>query len=143
MTIRNVLEETIPRPVLWPVSYDSASEFWEGAKRHELIFQKCKECGKWLHLPRPMCPACNSTEIEWVQSSGKGSVFSHVTYHQSADPAYKAPYAVVLVELEEGMRLVSNMTDCLPIEIEIGMPVEVVFDDIAEDLTLPRFKKVG
>jgi uncharacterized OB-fold protein len=80
-------------------------------------------------------------EQEWVTSSGKGTVHSWVTYSESPHPAFKAPYSVVLVELEEGVRLVSNMVDAKPDEIYIGMPVEVVFDDVAEDFTLPKFKK--
>jgi len=126
--------------VLWPVGYDNAAPFWEGVKRHELVLQRCKDCGKFLHLPRPMCPKCRSLETEWVPSSGKGHIYSWVTYRKSPHPAFQAPYSVVLVELEEGVRLVSNMTDCTPEEIHIGMPVEVVFEDLAEDLTLPKFK---
>jgi uncharacterized OB-fold protein len=70
-------------------------------------------------------------------------VHSWVTYRESPHPAFKAPYSVVLVELEEGVRLISNMIDTGPEEISIGMPVEVVFDDVAEELTLPKFRKVG
>ncbi len=136
-------EHKIPRPVIWPVSYDSATGFWEGIKKHELLLQRCKSCGKFLHPPRPMCPKCRSLEIELVPASGKGHVYSWVTYQKSPHPAFKVPYSVVLVELEEGARLVSNMVDCAPEEIYIGMPVEVVFDDIAEDLTLPKFRRVG
>jgi uncharacterized protein len=90
-----------------------------------------------------MCPVCHSLEKEWVPSKGKGKIYSWVTYREAPHPAFKAPYSVVLVELEEGIRLVSNMLDCTPEEIHIGMPVEVVFDDITEDVTLPKFRKVG
>jgi len=129
----------VPMP---PILWDNMG-FWEGIKRHELVFQKCKECGTWLHPPRPVCPNCRSFEKEWARSTGKGTIHSWVTYLESPHPSFKAPYSVVLVELDEGVRLVSNMVDIKPEEISIGMPVEVVFDDIAEGLTLPKFRKVG
>lgn len=116
--------------------------FWEGVKRHELVFQKCKDCGMWVHPPRPTCPRCRSLEREWAPSSGRGKVYSRVTYRESVHPAFKAPYCVILVELEEGVRLISNIVDAEPDEVEIGMPVQVVFEDLAEDLTLAKFKKV-
>jgi len=88
-----------------------------------------------------MCPKCHSLEKEWAAVSGKGRVYSWVTYHESPHPAFKVPYSVVLVELEEGPRIVSNLVDVRPEEIEIGMPVEVTFETIAEGVVLPKFKK--
>ena len=125
-----------------PIIWDNMG-YWEGINRHELVFQRCKECGTWRHPPRPVCPKCRSFEKEWAPSTGKGAVYSWVTYQESPHPGFKAPYSVVLLEMEEGVRLVSNMVDIKPEEISIGMPVEVVFEDIAEGLTLPKFRKVG
>ena len=116
--------------------------FWKGIDDKQLALQKCGECGAWCHLPQPMCPQCHSLERQWVPVSGKGVVYSWVTYHESPYPAFKAPYSVVLVELEEGMRIVSNLVDVAPDEIEIGMEVSVVFDAVTEELTLPKFKKI-
>lgn len=130
-------------PIPGPSTHLDNVGFWEGVKRQELVFERCKQCGAWLHPPRPMCPKCHSLEKEWVPSTGKGTIYSWVTYRESPGPGFKAPYSVVLVELEEGVRLVSNMVDMKPEEISIGMPVEVVFDEIAEGLTLPKFKKAG
>jgi uncharacterized OB-fold protein len=132
-------EHSVPMP---PILWDNMG-FWEGIKRHELVFQRCKECGTWLHPPRPVCPKCRSFDKEWAPSTGKGTVYSWVTYQESPHPSFKAPYSVILVEMEEGVRLVSNMVDIKAEEISIGMPVEVVFEDIAEGLTLPKFRKVG
>lgn len=117
--------------------------FWDGVKEHKLVFQKCRQCGRWVHPPRPTCPKCGSFEKEWAPSSGKGMVYSWVTYLDSPHQGFKAPYSVVLVEMEEGVRLISNMVDTGPDEISIGMPVEVVFDDVSEGLTLPKFRKAG
>jgi len=132
-------EHPVPIP---PIIWDNMG-YWEGINRHELVFQRCKECGTWRHPPRPVCPKCRSFEKEWAPSTGKGAVYSWVTYQESPHPGFKAPYSVALVEMEEGVRLVSNMVDIKPEEISIGMPVEVVFEDIAEGLTLPKFRKVG
>jgi len=139
MSVQYSSEEPVPAP---PLVWENAG-FWEGAKSHQLLFQRCKECGTWVHPPRPACPKCRSFEKEWSPSSGKGVVHSFVTYRESPHPAFKAPYSVVLVEMEEGVRLISNMVDTAPDDISIGMTVEVVFDDIAEGLTLPKFRKVG
>ena len=143
MTVEYNPEQKIPHPALWNVLYRSSTPFWDGVKEGKLLLQKCKSCGSFLNPPRPMCPNCQSIEQEWVQSSGKGKVYSWVTYQESPHPAFKAPYSVVLVELEEGVRLVTNMIDTKPDDIQIDMPVEVMFDSITEDLTLPKFKKVG
>ena len=130
-------------PIPGPSAHLDNVGFWEGVNRHELVLERCKQCGTWLHPPRPMCPKCHSLEKEWVPSTGKGTIYSWVTYRESPHPGFKAPYSVVLVELEEGVRLVSNMVDIKPEEVSIGMPVEVVFDDVAEGITLPKFRKVG
>ena len=139
MSVQYNKEHPVPTP---PLIWENMG-FWEGIKEHKLVFQRCKECGTWAHPPRPACPKCHSFEKEWAPSKGKGTVYSWVTYLESPDPAFKAPYSVVLVELDEGVRLISNMVDAKPEEISIGMPVEVVIDDIADDLTLPKFRKVG
>lgn len=130
-------------PLLRPYIDLDSEGFWEGVKQHKLVFQKCKYCGLLVHRPRPMCPRCLSTEKEWVPSEGKGIVYSWVNfvYANAAYPGIKVPYAVVVVEMLEGVRMISNMYDVKPEDIYVGMPVEVVFDDIADDLTLPKFKK--
>ena len=88
-----------------------------------------------------MCPTCHSTESEYVQASGKGKIYSHTTYQKSPHKGFKAPYSVVLVELDEGPRLISNMVDVKPEDIKIGMPVQVVYEKIDDKLTLFKFKK--
>lgn len=143
MSVEYNPDQRIPHPALWGVLYRSSGPFWEGIKNKQLLMQKCKECGTWLNPPRPMCPKCRSAESEWVPSKGKGAVYSWVTYNESPHPAFKAPYSAVLIELEEGPRIVSNLVDIKPEDIQIGMPVEVVFEDVAEDLTLAKFKKAG
>jgi len=117
-----------PHSMPLPVTHFDNIGFWRGVKNHGLVIQRCKSCGTFRHPPRPMCPQCRSLEIEWVPSSGKGKVYSWVTYRQSPHPGFKAPYSVVLVELEEGVRMVSSLTDYPPEKIHIGMPVQVTFE---------------
>ena len=128
-----------------PQANPQTEEFWEGCKRHELLIQRCTDCGTYRHYPRPMCPNCGSWNAAWVRVSGKGTVYSYLIAVQPFHPGFaaEAPYAAVIVELDEGVRLVSNMMECTPEEIHIGMPVEVAFDDVTEEVTLPRFKRAA
>ncbi len=117
--------------------------YWEATQKHELRVQKCNSCGTLRFPPRPICHVCNSFDSEWILCSGKGTIHSYVVVPRPAHPAFrdKVPYGVVLVDLEEGVRLISNVVDVPSDQLSIGMPVEVVFDDVAEDVTLPRFKR--
>jgi uncharacterized OB-fold protein len=117
--------------------------FWEAARRHQLVVQRCRECGTDRFPARDLCSRCLSRDVEWVAVSGRGTVFSYAVMHQVYHPGFadEVPYAVVLVELEEGARLLSNVVDCPPAELTIGMPVEVVFEDRTPEVTLPKFRR--
>ena len=116
--------------------------FWEGARRHELLVQRCRPCGHMWFPPLPNCTRCLSTDIEWVATSGRGTVFSVIVYHQGWLPGYKEdlPYDVAIVELEEGVRVISNIVEIEPERIEIGMRVVATFDDVDQETSIPRFK---
>ena len=116
--------------------------FWDAARRHELVVQRCAGCGTHRFPARDICSRCLSREAAWTPVSGRGTVFSWAIMHQVYHPGFAAevPYAVVVIELDEGARLVSNLVDCAPADIRAGMPVEVVFDDVAPDVTLPKFR---
>lgn len=139
--------EYVPGIPILKASVDADNEaFWNAVARHEFVLQRCSDCDEYHQPPRPMCPFCHSMDsLEWVPSSGRGEVYSFVNYttDRMAYPAMKIPYSVVLVELEEGVRLVSNMLDAEPEDVYIGMPVEVAFDDVADGLTLFKFKRRG
>ena len=128
-----------------PLMEGATREFYEHCKRHELRFQRCKQCGAWRHVPRPMCPACGSWDWEWARASGPGKVFTWTVVRRPMHPAFAedAPYAPAVVELDEGVRLVTWIEDCAPDEIEAGMPVEVAFDDVTPEVTLPKFRRAG
>ncbi len=130
-----------PKPL--PVLTGFAKDFYGFAKQHELRFQKCTTCGAWRHVPREMCAACGSFEWEWARSSGRGSVFTWCVVERALHPGWVSaqPYAVVVVELEEGVRLVTQVVDTPPADLAIDMPVEVVFDDLTPEITLPHFRR--
>ncbi len=116
--------------------------FFEAARRHELVVQRCGGCGAMRFPARAICSRCLSRDVAWAPVSGCGTVFSFAIMHQAVHPGFAAevPYAVVVIELEEGPRLLSNLVDCPVGDARIGMPVEVMFDDVAPDVTLPKFR---
>ena len=130
---------TKPLPSLEGLS----GEFYDWCRQQELRFQRCGDCGAWRHVPRELCAVCGSWEWEWARSSGRGSVFTWTVVARALHPAFQAdvPLAPTVVELEEGVRLLSQVVDCPPDELEIGMPVEVVFDAVTEAVTLPKFRR--
>jgi uncharacterized OB-fold protein/acyl dehydratase len=127
-----------PRPALTP---DNAF-FFEGARRGQLLIQRCASCGRLRHPPRPMCNECQSLEWDTVEATGRGVVYSFVVNHHPQVPAFDYPLVVALVELEEGTRLVSNIVGVDPRAVHVGMPVEVEFVAFDPDLTLPQFHPV-
>jgi uncharacterized OB-fold protein len=116
--------------------------FFEAARRHELVVQRCRGCGACRFPAREICSRCLSREADWAPASGRGTVFSFAIMHQVYHPGFadEVPYAIVVVELEEGARMLSNLVGCPVHEIAAGMPVEVVFDDVTPEVTLPKFR---
>lgn len=122
-----------------------ATDFYAYCRKHELRFQRCSACGRWRHVPRDMCAACGSFDWEWARSSGKGTLFSWTTTMQPMMPQFAdlVPYSPVVVELEEGVRMLSWLVDTDADDFTLGLPVEVVFDDVTPDVTLPKFRRAG
>jgi uncharacterized OB-fold protein len=117
--------------------------FFEAAHRHQLVVQRCAGCGALRFPARSICSTCLSREATWVPVAGRGTVFSFAIQHQAVHPGFAAevPYAVIVVQLEEGPRLLSNLVDCPTADVRVGMPVEVVFDALTPELTLPKFRR--
>ena len=116
--------------------------FWAALREHRLALQRCDECGKLRFIPSERCPQCGSPNANWTAVQGTGEVYTYTIVHRAPTPAYQAdvPYAIVHVTLDEGPRVISTMVDCAPDDVEIGMHVEVTYDDVADDLTLYRFR---
>ncbi|MHB8511801.1 MAG: Zn-ribbon domain-containing OB-fold protein [Actinomycetota bacterium] len=131
------------RPVPYPD--ESSQPFWDAASKHELVLQTCDACGVVRHPPRPMCPSCNSFEWSFKPASGRGTIWSWVIAHPPVLPAFadKAPYNVVVVELDEGVRMIGNLLDANATSIEPGMRVHVTFEDIDDEgVSLPQWKLI-
>ena len=126
-----------PIPVVTP----EMKPFFDAAKRHQLVVQRCTQCGTHRFPAREICSNCLSREAEWVPVSGNGEVFSFNIMHQVYHPGFadEVPYAVVVVKLEEGAKITSNLVGVPARDTKIGMPVRVVFEDISAEITLPKF----
>jgi uncharacterized protein len=117
--------------------------FWDGLKEHRLLVQRCRACGALRHPPRPMCPRCNSVEWDAIESSGRGTVHSFVMPRWPEFGWFDDGYIVALVELEEGVRIVTNLVGIDPDAAEIDMPVEVHYETFDDGLVLPLFRPAG
>ncbi|MFP3927779.1 MAG: Zn-ribbon domain-containing OB-fold protein [Desulfobacteraceae bacterium] len=117
-------------------------EFWAGCREHRLKFQKCRSCGQVRWPAAMLCPRCHSTETDWIDASGRGVVYTFAVYHVAYIPAFKdeLPYVVATIELEEGPHLLSNVVGCSPEVVRCGMPVEVVWEDVTDEFSLPKFR---
>ena len=136
-------EQAVTRPL--PAIAPEMAPFWDAAHCHELVAQRCVDCGAFRFPAREVCSRCLSRRVEWRRVSGRGRVFSVAIMHQANHPwfAARAPYAVVVVELEEGARMLSSLVGREPSAIEIGMPVEVTFEDVSPEISLPVFRPVA
>jgi uncharacterized OB-fold protein len=128
---------TRPAP---PVGRDNAY-FWEGVEAGELRIQRCNACGVLRHPPSPLCDRCGSSDMGYQVASGRGVVYSHVTHHYPPLPGVERPHVVLLVELEEGVRIVSELAE--PAEVSIGMPVQVAFTKVPGGALRPTFRPVA
>lgn len=120
-----------------------AKQFYDWCSKGELRFQQCSACGALRYVPRDLCASCGSLESEWVRSKGSGRVFTYTIAVRAMHPAFasEVPYAVAIVELDEGLRMLSRVVDCPPDELRIGMLVYVDFQTVSETVTLPVFRR--
>ncbi len=136
--LKSNLHYSKPLPQVLP----ETEEFWKAAKRHELYLQRCKSCGNVIYFPRIVCPRCMSDEIEWFRASGRGTLYSYTIIRQAADPRFEqdVPYVYAIIELEEGVRMISNLVNVKFEKIRIGMNVKVLFEDVTPEISIPKFQ---
>ncbi len=132
---------TTSRPL--PALQGLTQQFYDFCRQGELRFQRCDGCGTWRHVPREVCATCGSFAWTWTKSSGRGRVFTWTVAARPMHPGFAnaAPYAPVVVEMEEGVRLVTQLLDVAPDALAIDMPVEVAFEAVTPEITLPMFRK--
>lgn len=135
---------TRPYSLPLPQPQPESDFYWEKTKVHELWLKRCDDCQRAFFYPRAICPNCFSRNTRWLQSSGRGTLYAFAIVHRPPSPAWqeKVPYVAALVELEDGVRLPTNLVDVEPdpAKIKIGMPVQVVFEDVTDKITLPKFR---
>src|SRR5467141_3242622 len=124
-----------------PQPTPETQHFWDGTRAGELRLQRCNACSKVYFPPRPFCPACAGREVSVFAASGKGRLYSYVIHHRPV-PGFTPPYAIAVVELEEGPRMMTNITQCpqTPEALQLDMPVEIAFEKLDDEITLPLFR---
>lgn len=135
------MSATQPHPRPDPQNADGA-RFWTALGEGELRIQRCTACAAFRYPPRPVCAQCGSRDSEWVAVAGTGEVWSFTVIHPPTLPAFadRTPYAAVVVRLDEGVFLVSNLLDCALDEIAVGARVELAITEVEEGLFLPMFR---
>ena len=125
-----------------PAADMDTGPWWEAAAEHRLTAQRCTSCQRLRHPPAPICAACRSTAFDWKELSGKGHVYTYTIVHRPVTRDQAVPFIVIAVELEDadGLRMVSNLVDAPPESVTIGMPVELVWEDMSDELAVPRFR---
>ena len=136
------MPESTARPKPLPFVTDESRPFWDGCRKGKFFLQHCEECQRYQFYPRLYCMHCSSTLVRWVETSGHGVIYSYTVIHQNKSPEFvnDTPYNVVIVQLNEGPRLMSNIVDIDPTDLRVNLPVTVVFDAVTETITLPRFR---
>jgi uncharacterized protein len=136
------MKNTEGKPI--PVPTVETAPYWEGCRQHQLRIQRCCACGQYQFFPRLYCAKCFGQLIEWVNSSGRAKVLSFTIVRRPVSPAFarEVPYVVALVTLEEGPQMMTNIVECAPEDVRIDMPVEVVFDDWTETISIPKFRPI-
>ena len=131
-----VYEKLVPSPT------PETQPYWDGLNEGRLRLQRCADCGKVRHYPRPMCDACWSMNVEWIDASGHGSVHSWTITHYAFHPGFKGdlPYILLTVDLPEGVRMNAQARGIEAGALRVGLPVVVAFDRVKDDLTLPVFE---
>jgi uncharacterized protein len=128
-----------------PSSDESSQPFWDAAKEGRLLAKRCLTCGEVHFYPRPFCPVCWSTDVEWFEVSGRGTLYTYSVVYQNDLPPFakRVPYVAAIVDLEEGPRMMTNVVDCPIDELSVGMALEVKFERATDDFTFPVFGPTG
>ncbi|MBX9472542.1 Zn-ribbon domain-containing OB-fold protein [Microcella sp.] len=131
------------RPPITPRGEEKV--FFDRLREHKLVFQRCAGCSHAVFPLRTVCPHCFGESLDLERAAGTGTVYSFTAQARASHPFFAAdvPYTLVLVDLDEGVRVFANLVDCPPDDVSVGMPVEAVFDDVEPELTLLRFRPVS
>ena len=130
--------DTMPSPLADAITLP----WWQAAAEHRLLVQRCQACGHTRMPPTPICPQCRSADVGWQPVSGRGEVYTYTVVHRPIAAGQPLPTIIAVVALEGGggVRMISNLVGADPARVAIGMPVEVVWEDMSADLAIPRFR---
>lgn len=133
---------TYLKPLPKPTSDDKF--FWDGCKEHRLVFQKCRDCGLVRWPPNLVCPNCYSGAVEMITASGQGRLYTYAVYHRAYHPGFAGdlPYITAVIELEEGPHFLSNITQTSLDALKCDAKVEVIWEDINPEISLPKFRLI-
>lgn len=134
--------EAVPYTKPLPDPTAASKPFWDAAREHRLLIQRSKKTGKAVFYPRLVSPFGPDDELEWLEASGHGTVYSYTVAHRPTAPQWAAdpPYVIAIVELDEGAHMTTNIVGCDPGAVQIGMRVVAVYDDVTPDVTLVKFR---
>ena len=130
------------RTRLEPPISEVAAPFWDATRERRLLLQWCTACGRPVWYPREVCPGCLGSTLEWRESRGHGVVYACTVEHNAQTPALEAPYVVALVDLDEGVRLLSNVVGCPPDQVGVGDRVQLTWEPLSDGRRLPLFEPV-
>jgi uncharacterized OB-fold protein len=135
-------ERFFPDSMPMPMANAITLPWWQAAAEHRLVVQRCTSCEHTRLPPAPLCPECRSEESDWKEVSGRGEVYTYTTVHRPIAAGQELPFVIAVIALEDsgGLRLISNLVNVDPQDLEIGMPVELVWEDMSADLAIPRFR---
>jgi uncharacterized OB-fold protein len=138
-------ERFFPDSMPAPLASATTLPWWEAAAEHRLVVQRCTSCEHTRHPPAPIWPECRSGESDWKEVSGRGEVYTFTIVHRPIAAGQELPYLVAVIALEGsgGLRIISNLVGVDPGEVAIGLPVEVVWEEMSADLAIPRFRPVS
>jgi uncharacterized OB-fold protein len=127
-----------------PLADATTLPWWQAAAEHRLVVQRCTECEHTRHPPAPVCPECRSVDADWREVPGSGEVYTYTSVHRPIAGGQELPFVIAVIGLEGsgGLRMISNLVGVDPGEVTIGMSVQVVWEDMSADLSLPRFRPV-
>ena len=131
-------------PLEPPVS-EVSQPFWDATRERRLLVQWCRDCDRPVFYPREVCPTCLGVDLEWRESAGTGIVHAITVEHRPQNPMFadRAPYAIALVDVAEGWRMLTNLVECDPMTVSVGTPVTVTWEPLSDGRNLPLFTPAG
>lgn len=128
-----------------PTIEEDTRPFWDAARDGKLLIRRCDACERAHHYPRPFCPHCWSADVRWEQASGRATLYTYSTVHRNDLPPFagRVPYVAAVVALDEGPRMMTNVVECEPDLLEVGMALEVTFRSVTDDVSVPVFRPLS